>query len=285
MDNIKMSFRRFFRNKNTVTIVGVILILGILYWGYSSQITNSVKPQKVPVAATTIQPRTEITEAMVTTIEMPSVSVKDNVFRYTTDVVGKYSNINALIPEGSMFYKQQIVNQEDLPDAAFVEVEEGEVPYSLPVTMETTYGNSIAPGNKIDIWMKAVDNTGKVMVGKLIKNVKVLAVKDSQGRNVFENTETAGTPSTMIFGLNPQLYILLKKASYMSTFSVELFPVPVGLTLDDDAVEEGSTVDTYQLKDFINANTVVIEGQDITTTEKDESSNTTNKTTSTKEKE
>lgn len=281
MGNLGMAFKRFFRNKNTVTIVGVIAILGILYWGYSSQITNSVKPQKVPVAATTIQPRTEITEAMVTTMEVPSVSVKANAFRYSTEVIGKYSAINALIPEGSMFYKQQVVNQEDLPDAAFVEVEEGEVPYSLPVTMETTYGNSIAPGNKIDIWMKAVDTNGKVMVGKLIKNVKVLAVKDSQGRNVFENTETAGTPSTMIFGLDPQLYILLKKASYMSTFSVEIFPVPVGLTLDPEAAEEGTTVDTYELKDFINANTKVLEGQDISSTEKAES----NKTTKTTEKE
>lgn len=277
MENIIMTFKRFFRNKNTVTIVGVIVILGILYWGYSRQISESVKPQRVPVAATTIQPRTEITESMVTTIEMPAVSVKDNVYRSTTEVIGRYSNINALIPEGSMFYKQQVVNQEDLPDAAFVEVEEGEVPYSLPVTMETTYGNSIAPDNMIDIWMKAIDSNGKVMVGKLIKNVKVLAVKDAQGKNVFENTETAGTPSTMIFGLDPQLYILLKKASYMSSFSVELFPVPVGLTLDEETTKEGTAVDTYQLKDFINANTVVIEGQDISTTEKDDTSKTVKK--------
>ena len=270
MENLLLSIKRFFRNKNTVTIVGVILILGLLYWGYSSQISSSVKPRNVAVAATTIQPRTEITEAMVTTIEVPSVSVFDNVIVSSASVIGKYTNINALIPEGSMFYTQQVVNQEDLPDAAFVEVEEGQVPYSLPVTMETTYGNSIAPSNKIDIWMKAVDTNGKVMVGKLIKNVKVLAVKDSQGNNVFENTDTAGSPATMIFGLDPQLYILLKKASYMTTFSVELFPVPVGLTLDDDKTDpEGTAVDTQYLKDFINANTIVIEGQDITTEEKE----------------
>ena len=34
MNNIIITLKRFLRNKNTVTILGVVLIIGILYWGY-----------------------------------------------------------------------------------------------------------------------------------------------------------------------------------------------------------------------------------------------------------
>ena len=38
--------------------------------------------------------------------------------------------------------------------------------------METTYGNSIYPGNYIDIYMKAINENGQLMVGKLVENIK-----------------------------------------------------------------------------------------------------------------
>ena len=144
--------------------------------------------------------------------------------------------------------------EEDLPDAAFVELEDGDIPYNFPVTMASTYGNSIYPGNYIDVYMKAFNENGELMVGKLIENVKVLAVKNSSGQNVFENSEETRTPAYMIFGLDYELNILLRKASYMSEFSVDLFPVPHGTAVK--ASEGETAVSSQTLKDFINANTV-----------------------------
>ena len=60
MNNFLASAQRFLKNKNTVTIIGVIIILVLLYIGYSSQINKAVQPLRVPVATETIQPRTEI---------------------------------------------------------------------------------------------------------------------------------------------------------------------------------------------------------------------------------
>ena len=37
---------------------------------------------------------------------------------------------------------------------AFAKVKSGEVVYNFPVDMESTYGNSIFPGNKIDIYIE-----------------------------------------------------------------------------------------------------------------------------------
>ena len=254
MNNFMISVKRFFKNKNTVTVLGVMAIVLVIFFGYRFQVNDAVNPVKgIPVAARTIQPRTKITSDMIEYIDVAPVVLQSNVLRDRGQVIGKYSNYNTVIPEGSMFYTNTLVEEKDLPDSAFVDIPAGQVPYNFPVTMNSTYGNSIFPGNYIDIYMKAVNEEGRLMVGKLFENIKVLAVKDSSGKNVFENSEEARVPAFLIFGLDPEYNILLRKASYMYSYSVELFPVPHGATIST----EGSTVVSSQtLKDFVNANTV-----------------------------
>lgn len=263
MNNIIISVKRFFKNKNTVTILGIMAIILILFLGYRTKINDAVTPVTVPVAKVTIQPRTKITADMIEYVEVAAVAIDSNVLRSNAQVLGKYSNYNTVIPAGSMFFKEVLVNEEDLPDSAFVEIPAGQVPYNFPVTMNSTYGNSIFPGNYIDIYMKAYNEEGKLMVGKLFENIEVLAVKDASGRNVFENSEEARIPAFLIFGLDPEYNILLRKASYMYSYSVELFPVPHGASIST----EGSTIVSSQtLKDFINANTVANDELVATTT-------------------
>ena len=225
MNNFMISLKRFFKNKNTVTILGVMAIILIIFIGYRYQINSAVNPVTgIPVASQTIQPRTKITNDMIEYIDVAPIVLQKNVIRTANQVIGKYSNYNTVIPEGSMFYTNVLVNEEDLPDSAFVNVPAGQVPYNFPVTMNSTYGNSIFPGNYIDIYMKAVNEEGKLMVGKLFENINVLAVKDSSGRNVFENNEESRVPAFLIVGLTQEYNILLRKASYMYSYSVELFP-------------------------------------------------------------
>ncbi|MFV0250355.1 MAG: hypothetical protein ACK5HP_04930 [Bacilli bacterium] len=254
MNNFIIALKRFFKNKNTITILGVMAIILILFLGYRFQINKMVSPVTgIPVAAQVIQPRTEITADMLEYIDVAPIVLQSNVITNSANIIGKYSNYNTVIPAGSLFYTDVVVKEEDLPDAAFVELADGEVPYNLPVTMDTTYGNSICPGNYIDIYLKAVNENGELMVGKLVENIKVLAVKDSSGRNVFENSEESRIPSTLIFGITDEINILLRKASYMSEYGAVLFPVPHGSNVSTD----GATfVSSQTLKDFINANTV-----------------------------
>ena len=79
----------------------------------------------------------------------------------------------------------------------------GYVLYNLSVDTASTYGNSVYPGNYIDIYLKAVNTLSEaqiidsqykgradqVMLGKLLSNVEVLAVKDSSGKAVFQNMD------------------------------------------------------------------------------------------------
>ncbi|MCI9585382.1 MAG: hypothetical protein HFH45_01950 [Bacilli bacterium] len=256
MNNFVASAQRFLKNKNTITILGVIGILVLLYIGYSTQINKAVEPVNVPVAVDTIQPRTEITDDMVQMVSMPNISLSDNVIRNKNNVVGKYSNINSVIPKGSMFYTDTVVEKSKLPDSVFVKVKKGEIVFNFPVDIESTYGNSIFPGNKIDIYMKTGNGTDeKVMLGKLVENVEVLAVKDSSGRDVFENTSEDRSPSMMIFGIPEEIHALLLKATYMGSLGVELFPVPHGGAVSTEGATE---VSTQQLADYIEAHAVNI---------------------------
>lgn len=253
MNNLLIGLKRFLTNKNTVTVIAVIVILGLLYWGYTSQINTSVNPVAVPVAKQTIQPRTEVTADMITTIRVPKIAVSENVITATSKIVGKYTNLNVTVPMGSMFYKDVLVEKSALPDSVFTAVKDGEIPYQFSVNMETTYGNSIYPGNKIDIYMKAIDDNGQIMVGRLLENVEVLAVKDSQGRNVFENTNETRTPAYLIFGVPERIHILLRKAVYLKSAGVEIFPVPHGGVVP---VEGGLQVDITELQNYIESRTV-----------------------------
>jgi Flp pilus assembly protein CpaB len=63
-----------------------------------------------------------------------------------------------------------------------------------------TYGNSIFPGNYIDLYYKIVeDGSGKITIGKFIESIRVLAVTDGNGENIFETKDTPNSPKYLIF--------------------------------------------------------------------------------------
>ena len=226
-----------------------------MYVGDNCRIEQAITPVKVPYAKTTIQPRTKITEDMIDYVEVLPSMVNSDTLKNIANIVGKWSNYNTLIPKGSLFYKSTVVSSEELPDAALVNTPAGFVPFNLSVNTSTTYGNSIFPNNYIDIYFKALDQDGKPMVGKLIENVKVLAVKDKNGRHVFENSEEERTPSILILAVPEDIHILLRNANALSnvkTVAAELIPVPSteSYSAEPGAIKLSSTA----LKTFIESN-------------------------------
>jgi hypothetical protein len=229
MKNLMFNVKKFLANKNTVTVLGVFLGVLVLYFGYNYRVQQAIKPERIPYALTTIQPRQKITEDMVGYADVPPAMIMGSVIKSANLIIGKYANYNTLIPEGSLFFDNTIISAADLPDSAFIDIPDGYVPFSLPVTVESTYGNSIFPGNYINIYLKALDDEGKVMVGKLVENIKVLDVKDSSGKHVFENTDEERTSSNLIFAVPEELNLLLRKAYYLkdsAEIAAELIPVP-----------------------------------------------------------
>lgn len=260
MNNFMISAKRFITNKNTVTIIGVIIILVILYYGYQSTIKNAVNPVRVPVAANLIEPQTQVTSSDISWIEVPSISKTSNVLLNESQIVGKYTGVNATIPKGSMFYNDVLVEKEDLPGSWLTKLKTDvngviDIPYYVSVNIVTTYGNAIQPDDYVDFYMKAKDESDLIMFGKLIENVQILAVKDNAGKDVFTSVKSETTPAYLYFGLADELHILLRKAIYLNSIGVEIVVVPHGGV---SPVTGDVEVSSQYLRDYIDANTIQV---------------------------
>ena len=217
---------KFLKNKNTITILGVLACIAILFVGYNIRINQKTALVTVYYANQTIQPKTLITEEMVSRTQVPASFILGSYYRNYDDIVGKYSNYNTMISEGSLFYYDLLVEEENLPDAVLYQVNEGERVVSFPVDTVSTYGNSIMPGNIVDIYVKLIDNNGKIVYGEFYQNIEALAVKDSSGKNVFENTEEERVPAYLYFSLPEAKYLLFSALNYIETNEIEVVIVP-----------------------------------------------------------
>ncbi len=256
MNNLSNSVKKFLGNKNTVTILGVVLCIGILYIGYNSRINQKVALTRVPYANQTIQPRTQITSSMISTMNVPASFLVGSYYRSAEDIVGKFSNYNTIIAEGSLFYTDLVIEKSALPSATYLDVKDGETLISYGVSMKSTYANSMMPGDFIKIYFKAKNDSGEIMFGKFLDNVEILAMKDSSGRHVFENSAEARTPAYMLFSLPESMHLLFRKALYLSgSYGVELILVPNTAELTE---EDAVMVSSKDIQDFINDKTEMV---------------------------
>ncbi|MBQ6324028.1 MAG: hypothetical protein IJI22_04250 [Bacilli bacterium] len=264
MGSLATGLKKFLQNKNTVTVVGIVVAIFILYIAYTMRINSAINPVVVPYALEQIPAGTQITSGMVDTREVPPAMLEGDVIRNVGDVVDKYSAADTVIPEGSLFYKRAVVEKEQLPANIILDYPKGYVLYNLSVDTDSTYGNSVYPGNYIDIYLKAVNkvpdnqvvtpDADKIMLGRLISNIHVLAVKDASGQPVFQNIDEMRTPSMVVFAVPEEYYILLKKAEFMRSYDTTLILVPTNESLKEEPGE--LEISSEQLKNWINANTV-----------------------------
>lgn len=241
---------KFLKNKNTVTILGVIACVAILFIGYSMRINQKTALVNVYYANQTIQPKTLITEEMVSRTQVPASFILGSYYKNYNDIVGKYSNYNTMIAEGSLFYYDLLTDEENLPDAVLYSANAGERIVSFPVDTVSTYGNSIMPGNLIDVYVKLVDDTGKIVYGEFFDKIEALGVKDANGKNVFETTEEARTPAYLYFSLPEAKYLLFSSLNYIETNDIEVVIVPNTTKYTTDEVGATEVTSDY-LYDFV----------------------------------
>jgi len=263
MNSTSIKIKRFFQNKNTVVLLCAIIGVIVLYVGYNMRIQSAIEPVSIPYAKVTIQPRTKITDDMIGYMEVASAAVDkmgDNIIICDKDseksnscadkLMGKYSNINTMIPQGSMFYNSAVVSEDSLPDSSVYKVPKGEVLYYMTVNMASSYVNSIVPGGYIDLYVRTGQNsTAAVQVGKFIENIKVLAVKTSDGLDVFENSDEQRVPHYVIFSIPKEQHTYLLMASKLG---LEVIPVPINVSLIDD-MPETSQITSMAIIEYITS--------------------------------
>ena len=252
--------QRMIKSKGFVTGFCAVLAVLVLVIGYNIRIKDATKPVRVPVAAEKLTSRHKITQEDITTVEVPKNALGGDYYGNEAYVIGQYVNIDTTIPKGSLFYRGAIVTADELPDEALLNVKEGETLYYLTVNMLTSYTNSIVPNRYIDIYISTKEND-KALVGKLLKNVKVLQVKTSDGLNVFENSEESRTPYVILFALPESQHLLLRKINAINNYSIssedsgfsriEVIPIPTTAYAKDEGEQAEPEIASEYLRDYI----------------------------------
>lgn len=252
-----MKVTKFLKNKNTVSALAAVLIVIVLIVGYNYRVKQAVTPVRVPYAKVTIQPRTQITSDMIGYVTIAKAGLQGNIITNPSAIVDRYSNYNTVIPAGSLFYAETVVEKKTLPDSALYDVPKGYTLYYLTINMLTSYSNSMMPGNFIDIYISTRDTDNKALVGKLFENVKILAVKTADGKHVFEDSNDNRTPSVILFAVPEEYHLLLRKIDAINSYSVYTQPVkivPVPNTVYYESAELGNVkpnVTSKYLKEFV----------------------------------
>jgi len=253
MNSGMIKFKKFLSNRNTVAIICAILGILVLYFGYTMKVQDAVKPVTIPYAKVTIQPRTKITKEMIgymTIAQAALDEMNDTIIKNTKDLIDYYSNTNTMIPEGSFFYKSAVVKEEDIAGSALLGINsETEMLYILNVNMSTSYVKSILPGGYVDLYVRTTDEFNKARVGRFIKNVRVLAVKTSDGLNVFENSDEMRVPAYVFIAVTHEQHHYLVTAAELG---INVFPVPTSIS-EKEVVDSKSekVITSEEIIDYI----------------------------------
>lgn len=254
MGNVKEELKKIISNKNTLTILIVLAGIVVLYAIYNNRVNQAVTMIRVPYASKEITSRMQITSDMIGYTEIPKkIASSLGILTTPVNITGNYVKYGNTIPKNSFFYSSVIVDFEEAIRNEFSDMKDGYTAYNLGVDIDSTYGNSIYTGNYVDLYVKAVDENDKIIFGRLIEGIKVLAVLDSDGNDVFESSTDDRNPRQMWFSVPDEIYTLLKKTEYIG--GVEVMPIPrnASYSLEDrEPVIDSQYIENFILSKSIN---------------------------------
>lgn len=100
------------KNSNKIILVVIIIVLlfplCIMYMGYNYRVNKKVELVSIPYANREIKKNTVITTDMISYMEVPKRYMEGEFYEDVSLIVGKCSNYNSVIAEGSLFYETLI---------------------------------------------------------------------------------------------------------------------------------------------------------------------------------
>ena len=249
--NLKENITKILKNKNTLTVLIVFAGIIGLYAVYNYKVKQATQLVPIPYAKKELNSRNKIEAESIATVSVPKslVSNAKNLIKSSRDLEGKYVNYGYTIPANSFFYSQSILQESSKPESEFANIPDGFTVFQLDVDFDSTYGNSIYPGNYIDLYVAIKQKeTNQILFGRLIKGIQVMAVYDGSGNNVFESASEARKPSKLWFSVTNDYFKLLKTAEYIGA---KLIPIPRNASYS--AEQRPPEIDSETIENYILA--------------------------------
>ena len=259
MNSFMTKLKRFVSNKNTVTIICIVVGIVVLYVGYNYRVNSEINPIRVPYAKKNLEPRHVITAEDIGYIEVNSsvITNADNLITDSSELINQEVTYGNTIQKNSLFFKEDVTNPELAPDYVLNDIQDGYTAFSLSVDRQSTYGNRIYKGDYIDLWFNGEDDTERIIYANLVESIQVLDVRDSEAVSL-ENTQNQA-PNELLFAVPDELYSLLVKAQ--SVGDLEAVPRNRSYT-----AEPGETkVASEYVRNYILSKSATIPDEEIST--------------------
>jgi Flp pilus assembly protein CpaB len=216
--------------KACLCLGGAAALLALNYLLFQLYIARYLSLQTVWTAARDIPPRTRITEADLIEIRMPEGYVPDHICTEKKEIIGRYTEIQGMIPAGSPFYRSMLFREEDLPDRAAVQLREGQT--SFVMNTDVSRLGSITAGMRADIYVTIGRRGENPLSGCLFRNVRVLSVRDHKGLDL-RDAESTGIPYMIETAVSSADIPLLTLAE--SAGEIRMFPTSSSYDTDAEA--------------------------------------------------
>lgn len=228
--------------KAVLIVVSAAVLVLVNLVGFRICVSNTVSLISVPAAAADISPRTQITAQDITYIEIPSAYIEDNVFLTADEIIGKYTEIQGMIPAGSLFYKSMLYEESELPDLPVLQLESGQALYTLETSLADA--SALTAQQRIDIYVSIERRDSTPLTGCLLENVRIVSVQDHNGVETSD-PESTGIPYLLSLAIDKDDIDLLTMAE--TSGELRIFASSGSYDFDSEAVRREDTAVTIYL--------------------------------------
>ena len=205
--------------KKNAGLIGLIVLLIINVLLFKILLDKQLDLVEVPVAKVRIEPRTQIESEMVEMVKVPKVLLNEDCVTNIKEAVGKYTEIEGIIPQGSLFYHSMLFDEDELPDYPSLKLKDGQNVFSLPIDLVKSSGNTLTNNQRIDIYVTLTPKKENPISDALLLSVRIINVVDRKGTDMKKSE--LNIPSVINLAVDEQYVALLKKASEMG--SIDLY--------------------------------------------------------------
>lgn len=227
------------KNRKNLAAAGVLSLLVVNGLLFKVILDKTIDLKKVPVAAVTIEPRTRIEKEMIVYKEIPSIFTDESCAMDESEILDKITEIEGKIPKGSLFYKQMLFDEKELPDYPALKLKDGQSSFSLGTDLLKSSGNSLTANQKVDLYVTIEQKKEKPVTDLLVSSIRILSVKDRKG-NLMGTKNSSNVPYVINLAVSNEYVELLKIASKVGT--IDLYAVADDRKDEECVLNEASKV-------------------------------------------
>ncbi len=199
--------------KKNTALIGLITLVIVNVLLFKILLDKQLDLVEVPIAKVQIEPRAKIEKDMLEIVKVSKALLNEDCILDIDEAIGKYTEIEGIIPKGSLLYRSMLFEEEQLPDYPALKLQEGQNVFSLPIDLIKSSGNSLTNNQKIDIYATISLKKENPVSDALLWGVRIINVVDRKGIDMKKSS--LNVPSVINLAVNEEYVALLKKASEM----------------------------------------------------------------------